>query len=389
MLKDTILHINRTLDQSGPGRIIYSLSQSNAFSDSHFVLIFSLPGSKATIRKYKAYGIDPYPCFYPKLWISRFSYTLDQWVSKLIFSINFVFLILRIKPAIVHLQAADKWASPILEIMRRLKVPLVLTIHQMGPVNQEFMKSLTRFVYKSNNYMVTAVSKSVYQSSGLDEIVPPQKKRIIYNGVDVTEYSTRYVRSPHWRFSNDIPLEAFVFSTMGRIINIKRFDLFIDASKLLTEKGIQAHFVLAGQGDEDLERSYRAKIREYRLDEVFHFLPWQEDVRDLLSTTDVYVQCSDSEGFPVALLEACAMGVPCIATEVGGIPEVFHKSVMLIPPGSAENLAKAMQRMLVPRLRQSYSVKGSQLSKQFSSEKMATDYKQVYRSLLESLHRGC
>jgi glycosyltransferase involved in cell wall biosynthesis len=73
------------------------------------------------------------------------------------------------------------------------------------------------------------------------------------------------------------------------------------------------------------------------------FLGARNDVANLLIAADAFVMSSRTEGLPMALLEAMASGVPCVATEVGGIPELLgDQRGLLVPPGDPERLAEAM-----------------------------------------------
>src|SRR4029077_2192230 len=73
------------------------------------------------------------------------------------------------------------------------------------------------------------------------------------------------------------------------------------------------------------------------------FLSARSDVADVMSAADAFIMSSRSEGLPMVLLEAMAAGVPCVATAVGGIPNLFgSERGLLVPPQDSLKLAEAM-----------------------------------------------
>ena len=84
-------------------------------------------------------------------------------------------------------------------------------------------------------------------------------------------------------------------------------------------------FLAAGQGP--LEADVRAAAARLGLDERFRLLGYVEDTPALLGASDVFVLASRVEGLPIALLEAMAMGLPVVATAVGGTPKVVTDGV--------------------------------------------------------------
>ncbi|MEO2104428.1 MAG: glycosyltransferase [Actinomycetota bacterium] len=110
------------------------------------------------------------------------------------------------------------------------------------------------------------------------------------------------------------PVVAFV----GRLTRIKRPDRAVDAMRAVREAGIDAHLVVAGDGDLRHTTERRAAV----LGDAVTFLGWTSDIGRVLSAADVIVLTSDNEGMPVTLVEAAHAGVPAVATDVGGVAEV-------------------------------------------------------------------
>jgi glycosyltransferase involved in cell wall biosynthesis len=78
------------------------------------------------------------------------------------------------------------------------------------------------------------------------------------------------------------------------------------------------------------------------------FVGVREDIADILAAADLFVLPSLSEGFPFVLLEALAMGLPVVASQVNGVPELIgdHKTGLLVPPRDPQALATAIREVL-------------------------------------------
>jgi glycosyltransferase involved in cell wall biosynthesis len=86
---------------------------------------------------------------------------------------------------------------------------------------------------------------------------------------------------------------------------------------------------------------------ELGLKDRFRFLGQRDDVLQLMAGADAFVLASRHEGIPVALMEASSVGLPIVASRVGGIPQILEDEVdaLLVPPGEPALLAQAMKRL--------------------------------------------
>jgi len=121
------------------------------------------------------------------------------------------------------------------------------------------------------------------------------------------------------------------------------------------------------------------------------FLGTRSDIPELLYQADMFVLSSDCEGLPLVLLEAMAAGVPVIATAVGGVPEVlgYGKYGILVPPGNAEALAKAIVELAKDeKKRAELSEQGRKIAvERFDIRNTVKEYEKLYISLLEKKKR--
>jgi glycosyltransferase involved in cell wall biosynthesis len=134
---------------------------------------------------------------------------------------------------------------------------------------------------------------------------------------------------------------------LGRLTSQKRFDLLIDAFAAVAESNPAWSLVLAGDGP--ARTALEALIKERGVIGRVKMLGTVIKSEDLLSQADIFVHCSDYEGFPNALCEAMACGVAVIATDCPSGPrDIIRDEVdgLLIPPSDKAALAHAMARLM-------------------------------------------
>ncbi|MFI6485448.1 glycosyltransferase family 4 protein [Nonomuraea sp. NPDC050663] len=126
-----------------------------------------------------------------------------------------------------------------------------------------------------------------------------------------------------------------------RLAQQKGLDLLLDAARGPWPEPVPL-FVIAGDGPlrEELQRRIDAERLPVRL------LGWRDDVPDLLAAADVALWPSRWEGQPLSMSEALMAGVPVVATEVGGIPDLLAGAGLLVPYGDAEAMRRAVRQAL-------------------------------------------
>ena len=144
--------------------------------------------------------------------------------------------------------------------------------------------------------------------------------------------------------------------------------------------------VIVGDGPE--RQSIDGLIESAGLRDRVELLGERDDVRDVLSHADLFVLSSRSEAMPMSILEAMAAGLPVVASNVGGVPEVVvdDQTGLLVPPGNAAALASAIERLLGDReLRIEFGARGLERARTtFSLDRFRADHLRAYRALLEA-----
>ena len=210
--------------------------------------------------------------------------------------------------------------------------------------------------------------------------VPASQRRLISNGVDTCRFAP--VDDPEkqrLRAQLGLHPQALVAVFVGRLVPIKRLDILISIWPLVREKYSEAILYIAGSGP--MENELKAAAGE-----GVQFLGSQEDISPVLKASDLFLLPSDAEGLPVALLEAMACGLPCVVTEVGGIPDVItnHKDGIFVPADSPEAFLQAVLFLLDhPEIRDGIGkLARERIIQKYSVEDMADQLVELYQQLI-------
>lgn len=185
-------------------------------------------------------------------------------------------------------------------------------------------------------------------------VISPDKTTVIPYGIDVDHFSPENVSREEARRTFKIPEDAFVVGMVGGFTPGKGQKEFLEALRIVAgrEENIasQLHAILVGERASD-SGEYRAELRALRdalpLAECVSFHPFLDDPRLAFRAFDLFVLASHSETFGMVVQEALAMGVPSIATDSGGVPEIIstEENGILVPPKDPEAIAEAIIRL--------------------------------------------
>jgi glycosyltransferase involved in cell wall biosynthesis/protein-tyrosine-phosphatase len=200
-------------------------------------------------------------------------------------------------------------------------------------------ESLDRFALRRWASVIVAVSKNLADSLRGAGFWPGMVTAI-HNGAAPIPPIAPDDRAALRRELN-LPPDALVIGTVGRLVPVKGHVDLIRAVALAQPRMPQARLVIAGDGP--LLGDLWAMAGRLGIDKHCVFAGHRADVHRVLAAMDVFALPSLSEGIPMALLEAMSLGVPVVATRVGGIPEVVRDRVtgLLVPPGDDRALAEA------------------------------------------------
>jgi glycosyltransferase involved in cell wall biosynthesis len=188
---------------------------------------------------------------------------------------------------------------------------------------------------------VTTVNREIAEYFVNELKVPACHVEPIPNAVDPALLSLRH--DPETRAA--LGLEGkFVVGSLGRLHKDKDLPTLIKAFAQLKQHQVPSALIVVGDGDE--RGALQALVGELGLTDEVQFWGATRDVARLFSLADVFAISSVAEGLPMALLEAMSSGLACVATRVGGIPDVLSgDNGILVPSGDSSALASVLGRL--------------------------------------------
>lgn len=258
--------------------------------------------------------------------------------------------------------------------------------HEDGP-KRKLLKAMERITSICAQSIV-CISQSVKQMGVTDGVFSSKKAIVIgpgsSNGVDLRRFSVENVdSSTRFREEDRLGLQnAEVLGFVGRLADRKGVSELVKAFCLLRQEGRPVKLVLLGVLD-------RAQFRDASLldliesDPDITWLGFQDDVPLYMSLFDVFVLPAWWEGFGNVLIQAAAMGVPIVSTDVTGCRDAVHNghNGFLVPKGDVSELVKKIRDYLdSPQLRKKHGENGKEWAARFRSELIWDGLDEIYRT---------
>jgi glycosyltransferase involved in cell wall biosynthesis len=283
----------------------------------------------------------------------------------------------QLKPDVVHAHqvGALLYVGP---AAKSLGVPVVHTEHgkHFGPNRRS--RWIGRIAGRYAAHFL-AVSQDIANDLQTFRIVPKRKIGVVANGINLDRFA-RKQGSVDLRNSLGIPADAPVVGTIGRLNEVKRQDLLLEAFAELRKRLPNACLLLVGDGPAMAQ--LRELANRLQLTPNVRFAGYQAKPEQCLAAMDVFALTSRSEGMPLVVLEACAAGVPVVATQVGGLVEMITsgKNGLLVPFGNHASLVDSLHMVLSqPNLHERLRNGGRQwVESRYSVDRMAADYHRYY-----------
>ncbi len=278
--------------------------------------------------------------------VEVYSLGMRRGVPDLRALLRFRSLVQRFKPDIVH---SHMFHANLFARCARLlcHIPtLICTAHNLRETSEKGGATWHKeLLYRATDFLAdstTIICRAAYDRYLRVGAVPGRKFQVIPNGVD-TDF---FAPSPELRSAARASLHAqsrFIWLAVARLVKQKDFPTLFRALQRLDRS--YSLLLIAGTGP--LESELRLKCSSLGLTERVRFCGTSENILHLYQAADAFVLSSEFEGLSVALLEAASVGLPTVATDVGGNAEIVLDGVTghLVPAHDPIRLAAAMQTL--------------------------------------------
>lgn len=303
-----------------------------------------------------------------------------------------------IRPDLVHTHtskagALGRLAAALHNLSAERRAVVVHTPHghllygYYGPVKTFIFRSAERFLSLFTDHFI-ALTEGEKRESCAAGIGRAERWRVIHSGVDFSPPAR-----PMTKTDLGLPADCVAAGTIARLEPVKGVEHLLRAAAYLKDSVPALRLVIIGGGS--LEGQLRGLAAELGIADRTVFTGFRQDAAALLGALDIYVQPSLNEAMGRAPLEAQALGIPAIVTDVCGLPDVIvpEKTGLLVKPGAAGPLASALKVLAVaPELRERMgaAARAWALSKdetgfaRFGAESMNAQLKKFYNGLIGS-----
>lgn len=274
------------------------------------------------------------------------------------------------KPGLIGRIASRKYR-------KRIKV-----VHQVhGYYFDRFEKGLKRFIYifvekylsrNFTDYLLFQNHDNLQFAKANSFLTNSNGYFYLGNGIDLKKY--QYM----WQKRNNN--EVFRLVTIGRLEPVKNHAQLLKAVNLLKQRLMRPiRLDIVGEGI--LYKKLKQLTKQLNIDDIAHFLGRRDDIPEILKNSDCFVLTSKAEGKPRVVMEAMAVGVPVIATDVSGTRDLIQngKNGYLVPLDDYEELAKKIKAfMLNDEISERFSLNGKKFVEEECDEYMVAKKMGIY-----------
>lgn len=229
---------------------------------------------------------------------------------------------------------------------------------------------------------------AVVQTEGVRDIIQPLVGRrpvyVIPNAVGPDMRAVgpdiRQITPPAGQPGDPPPTPAYRLIAMGRLAPEKGYDILIDAFASLAD--LHANWSLEIFGDGPLHDALQQQITQLELEDCVHLRGWTNDRQAEYSRADLFALSSHYEGFPNALLEAMACGLPAVSFDChSGPAEIIRNNLdgLLVEPQNVDALADALRQLMADEVRRGeYGARATDVVNRFSPERFFARWEAVF-----------
>ena len=286
----------------------------------------------------------------------------------------------RATPDLIHVH------SPLVAAVTRL---IVRTIRHRPPVvttEHNTWAAYGRLTRLANHLTFRLDDAHLAVSEGVRRSMPPAFRditEVIVHGVELDSIAAQRTEREKVRLELGIGPEQIVICTVANLRWHKGYPDLMAAAKMVIDNGCDVVFLAVGQGP--LEAEIRSRHQELGLGQQFRLLGYRADAIRVLAGSDIFVLASLEEGYPIALMEALAIGLPVVATAVGGVPDAVRNGVegFVVDRADPRGLAEALIVLAKSQeLRSSMASAAEARARQFDISRAVRRTTEIYEALL-------
>ena len=288
----------------------------------------------------------------------------------------------KIKPDIIHIHSAHAHSIAVLSsLLFRNHLPLILSRR----VDFEIKKNwFSKFKYNHDS-----IKKIICVSNAVEKVISPvikNKKKItvVYDGIDLQKFKNSYKKEDLLKKTHNLPMKAKIVGNIAALTEQKDHRTFIEAARKISEEYDNVYFFIIGEGR---LRNFLESLADSKgLRGHIIFTGFRSDIEKILTELDVLLFTSQKEGLGSIVLDAFNAGVPVVASNAGGIPEMIthQKTGLLAKIKDTEEFAQNVINILrSPELRDRLVKNAKKKVKSFSKETTASATLKVYNEALD------
>ncbi len=364
--RKTVLHLIETTELGGAENVLINIACGIKRVGYHSIVCLRKEG--ALSRELIQRGVETHVL-------------QEEGLFDIQFLMNLVRMAIREKVSLIHAHEflMSLYASIVGLVLR---LPSVVTLHGKFYYHEKWRRR-TALLFLARVSQLVCVSEDLRNFVSEKIGIPKNRIISIHNGIDTRIFS----KNNSGALIKDkfgIRRNQKVVGTVANLSLPKGHIYLLRAIRIVIQTYPNVVFLFVGKGDQ--EKTLREEAHRLSICDYVKFLGFRSDVPDLLNLMDIFVLPSLSECLPISVLEAMALSIPVVVTDVGGVREIIkdQEAGYIVPPTDSVALADKISLLLKDRLNaRSIGLRGSQIiEEKFSIQTMLTRYQDLYKSLL-------
>jgi glycosyltransferase involved in cell wall biosynthesis len=262
------------------------------------------------------------------------------------FLIRFVGAVGRLRPDVLYSFLPTANLLTLLLKIRYPSLPLVWGVRSAS-MNLAHYDRLSRYSYAAERLFLGLPDLVIANSNAAVHALGARRRiDVVPNGIDIDRFRPDAGKRAEMRSRLGVGAGQPLVGIVGRLDPIKDHETFLRAARAMVDRGCDAKFVIAGDGEGDYRRRLEQLANELGISDRVAWVGEIGEIERLYPALDVLISSSESEGFPNALAEAMASGVPCVATEVGDSRAIVGACGEMAAVRDWTGIAAAAQRVM-------------------------------------------